>query len=677
MFKTSASIFLFLSTSTFAATTDLGRIAVLAEESHQIVQKLAPVNDDFKQDTEGTERLVAYAHYQDEIRQIVNADENVSIDKNTGPENVGVNCVDGQYSDALKDREEIKDIVSKRKWVVGAYASYNTGDQLERELSDFSYSRYTQFMRDNDQAWVDDYNVLVRHYLKYREDIKAKWSTLSKEEKVSHMKKYIKVRFDLDIPESILGVEQVLSDSIQNPLEWRESFRFLKDKLTYGEKLEFLSQLGGKFLSNYSEERANSGDKSVVSIEQLFSTLGSGEEGGICRDIVAAQSEIAIELGIDPKHIYRVGYQAAQGSHQTFAIVDPNDPSKLYKINYNETQADDSNKGVAQLKQGGRMPVTGIAYRVYDAKGKAVLQMPTELGKMLREASGFKTDNDISKNYNINKVYTNSDFGEGAIVTGELSDGTKVSAVTFNSDVDGIEYGASLYKTDGETAYKTVSTQGFYGYMRQNPTFTYKATDKFSVAANLDLRGEIQLSKSVVVDKATGEEVETGVMPEPSVTLTPGAEARYRGDEVGAYVRVEAETFIWNKDAQAQAENTLSGKGIILNSINYKSGISYEATKNLNASLDAAIYTRNIGDYYAVRAALEDTKRNYRFEAKHQAPITKDMPAFAPGSYSVTEVVGSKSWLKKDKTGPTITFGYTEDEQAGARVNLGGSWAFY
>ena len=28
-------------------------------------------------------------------------------------------------------------------------------------------------------------------YLKYREDIKAKWSTLSKEEKVSHMKKYI------------------------------------------------------------------------------------------------------------------------------------------------------------------------------------------------------------------------------------------------------------------------------------------------------------------------------------------------------------------------------------------------------------------------------------------------------------------------------------------------------
>ena len=189
MFKTSASIFLFLSTSTFAATTDLGRIAVLAEESHQIVQKLAPVNDDFKQDTEGTERLVAYAHYQDEIRQIVNADENVSIDKNTGPVNVGVNCVDGQYSDALKDREEIKDIVSKRKWVVGAYASYNTGDQLERELSDFSYSRYTQFMRDNDQAWVDDYNVLVRHYLKYREDIKAKWSTLSKEEKVSHIKK--------------------------------------------------------------------------------------------------------------------------------------------------------------------------------------------------------------------------------------------------------------------------------------------------------------------------------------------------------------------------------------------------------------------------------------------------------------------------------------------------------
>ncbi|MBC75100.1 MAG: hypothetical protein CME64_03720 [Halobacteriovoraceae bacterium] len=676
MFKTSV-VFLSLSTSIYAATTDLGRIAVLAEETHQVVQKLAPVSDDFKQDTEGTERLVAYTHYQDEIRQIVNADNKVSMDKNAATVDVDVNCVNGQYSDAQKDREEIKELASKRKWVVGAYASYNTGDQLQRELSDFSYSRYTQFMRDNDQAWVGDYNVLVRHYLKYRKNIKAKWGTLSSEEKVSHMKKYIKVKFDLDIPESILGVEQAVSDSIQNPSKWKESIGVLKDKLSYEEKLDFLSQLGGKFLSTYSEERANSSDLSVVSIEQLFSTLGTGEEGGTCRDIVAAQSEIAMELGIDPKNIYRVGYQAAQGSHQTFAIVDPNDPSKLYKINYNETQVDDSNKGVAQLKQGGRMPVTGIAYRVYDAKGKAVLQMPTELGKMLREASGFKTNNDISKNYNINKVYTSTDFGEGAIVTGELSDGTKVSAVTFNSDVNGIEYGASFYKTDGETAYKTVSTQGFYGYMRQNPTYTYKATDKFSVAANLDLRAEVQLSKSVVVDKSTGEKVETGVMPEPSVTLTPGAEARYRGDEVGAYVRVEADTFIWNKDAQAQAENTLSGKGIILNGINYKSGISYQATENLNAALDAAVYTRNIGDYYAVRAALEDTKRNYSIEARHQAPITKDMPTFAPGSYAVTEVLGSKSWLKKDKTGPTITFGYTEDEQAGGRVNLGGSWAFY
>ncbi len=677
MLKFSYLILLLYSTSNLYAKTNLATLTILAEEAHQIVERAAPISDNFKQNSEDSERLVAYAQYQDEIRQIVNADDTVSIDSKITAESQQVNCDPGQFTDAQKAREEINELVKKRRWVVGASASYNTGDELVQELSSFTGSKLTKALNDNGHGWIKDYDSLVDFYLKHRPTIKAQWDSISDEQKIDYMKEYLQARFELDIPREILETEHVVSNTIKTPSKWKENMESLKNKLSHQGKLDLIAHIGGKLLPNFDDDRPQK-DLTKISTEQMFSGLNSETPTGECRDIIAAQSEIAIALGIEPKNIFRIGYQAASESHQTLAIVDPNNPDKLYKINYSESQVDEQNKGVAQLKQGGSMPVTGIAYRVYDAYGKAVLETPTELGKMLREASGFDTTNDISKNYNINKAFVKTDYGEGAIVTGELSDGTKVSAITFNGNKLGVDYGASVYKTDSENERQIVTTEGFYGFIKMNPNYTYKVTDKISAKANFEYSAELQASKSSATYKTSGKEYESDVLLEPTIGIIPGAEVSYTGKDVDAYVRVEADTFLWSKDAQAQAERSPSGKGILLNGINYKSGISVQATEDLNAALDAAVYTRNLGDYYIVSAALKDTKRNYVIEAKHQAPISKDdMISFAPGSYSVTQISGSKSWLKEDNTGPTVTFEYIEDEQAGGRVNLGGSWAFY
>ena len=115
MLKFSYLILLLYSTSNLYAKTNLATLTILAEEAHQIVKRAAPISDNFKQNSEDSERLVAYAQYQDEIRQIVNADDTVSIDSKITAESQQVNCDPGQFTDAQKAREEINELVKKRR----------------------------------------------------------------------------------------------------------------------------------------------------------------------------------------------------------------------------------------------------------------------------------------------------------------------------------------------------------------------------------------------------------------------------------------------------------------------------------------------------------------------------------------------------------------------------------
>ena len=658
-------ISLFIVNVSNAANTDIGKIAIFAEENHQIIEQLAPVSDDFKLDSENTERLQAYAHYQDEIRQL-------SDNNQTDLENI--DCNEHTLNQLEEDKVELSKTIDKRRWVVGAYARYVKGSQDFKEYYGLSNNSYTEYMNKNQLAWMSDYKGLTEYYLSYRPEIEAEWDTYSDEKKIDKIKKYIKAKANIDVPNGLLLKEQIISNATENPESWRQSFTKYKDVLTKDEKLELISQLGGLFLEQYNTEKANRETGKPTSIENMFTSIKDNTPGGICTDVVAAQSKIAQELGIDPENIYRVSYMSSVGSHQTLAIIDPDNPNKMYKVNYDELKADEVNKGLAQLSPGGDMPNIGTTYRVSDANGKPVLQMPTELGKMLREASGFDTQNDISRNYNINKVSASTDFGEAAVVSGELFDGSKVTAITFNSNYEGIKYGISAYKTDKELETLEVSTNGVVGFVQMNPHYTYKATDNLRVTANTEFLSEIQYVKSDVnYINSNGDRASTSNSNIDSATsLTPGVEVSYTSSSLDAYAKVEAETFVWVKDAHDQ-----SSKKLHLNGINYKTGLSVGITEDMKASLDAAVYTRNLGDYYIVSAALEDKKRNYVLETKYQAPIDKNMPSFAPGAQSVTQVTGSKSWLKKDNTGPTLTFAYTKDEFSGSSFHLGGEWAFY
>ena len=673
-------LLMILSYQTFAAETMIGELAMWAEENYQITEKLAPISTDFKLTEEQTERVTAAAEYQDEYRQIVNSDSKVSLSEQRDKSKSSSekeDCQNDQFSDAQKDRMALKELAKKRITTIAAYARFGA-DQMQQELSESAVNNYTKYMRRNNHAWAADYNFIVKYYLFYRPKVAAQWDSLSKEDKMKHIKKYLKDKLAIDVPAGLILKEQTILEAINNPSKWKESFSELKDKLTYTEKYELLADLGYKFEKNFSESRALADNPKKLTIEDMFKVMKDGTEGGVCRDVVAALSEIAVALDFPKENIYRIAYYSAQDSHQTLAIVHPNDPSKLFKINYNEVQVDSENQGISKLKQAGSMPVAGISYKIYDAEGKPVLQTPTELGKMLREASGFKDKNDISKTYNINKLSATTKYGNASIVTGNLSDQTKVVAVTLSGSKYGMDYGVGVYKSDGETDKVSTSSTGFYGYMQINPKVTYHATDKISVTGDAELLNEFQVMKNNITYKQSEFETES-TLTDVATTFTPGIQVDYDGEKVDGYFRVEAETALINKDAQDQAEGFslagFSSKTFAKNSVNYKSGISYEVAKDLEVAFDAALYTRNIGDYYLISGMLKG--ETYDIQAKYQAPKSKDIPAFIPGSYAVTEISGSKNWKKEDGTGPTLTFGYTTDEVSGGQVNLGGSWSFY
>ncbi len=659
------SVSVIYSASTEAQVKDLGKISVLAEQTHQAVEAAAPVGEDFKLDSKSADRLQAYANYQDDIAKIVD-------DLKTGSKTKEEDCDPSKEEKAAKEEvaNEIMDEVKKRKYTVGLYASYNTDGPLIEVTSHNGLASYQNFMRKNNQHYSSDYNRLVHIFLKYRPNVKKDWDNYSHAKRAELMTKYVKDKFGLEIPNSLVMREEIISATLEKPGDWNKNISILKDTLTQNEKLEFLADLGNRFLLKYNYDRVNT--SGAVPVEDMFSSLATDTPGGICRDVVAAQSEIAMALGIDQKNIYRIGYQTATGSHQTLAIVDPDDPSNLYKINYGEVMNDDQNKGEVQLKQNGSSPVTGIAYRVYDAKGKPVLEMPTELGKLLREASGYENKGDISKTYNINKVYVDTEYGTGALVSGSLSDGTKVTAVSFDGEFSGVDYGMALYKTDGQNHRVETQTQGLYAYMNMTGQYAYKASDRVTVQADFTSSLELQASKGKMTHIDSGDVEESETMFEPRIGVTPGVEVRYSGDKLDAYARAEIDGYVHFKDAHDQ-----SSKSFNKNGVTYRSGLGYKFSDTLKASLNAAVHTRTVGDFYIVQAALEDKARDYVVAARHQAPIGNAVASFIPGSYSVTEVEGYKGFKREDGTGPAVSITYSEDELAGGRVNLGGSWSFY
>ncbi|MGA1869520.1 MAG: hypothetical protein ACMUJM_13355 [bacterium] len=161
----------------------------------------------------------------------------------------------------------------------------------------------------------------------------------------------------------------------------------LSNEMNTKESIEFVALLGASFLENYDYERAYNGvgSGSVVSLEELLSSLKTGQPAGVCRDIAVGQAQILKSLGAYNTYVLR--FSSAGYGHVTLITQDPDNRSTLYKLNYDELTTDQHSKGIDKLHQDTTIPDIGIYYHLYNTNGEPVAQLPSGLGMLLDKAS--------------------------------------------------------------------------------------------------------------------------------------------------------------------------------------------------------------------------------------------------------------------------------------------------
>ena len=321
-------------------------------------------------------------------------------------------------------------------------------------------------------------------------------------------------------------------------------------ELNFADKIVFASKVGGLFAENYNESRDDTGEEvRIITLEQLLESARTKNTdlGGVCRDIATAQAKVLHEMGV--KNTYVTTYAYAGGTHATVITQDPDDPTKIIKLNYSNLDTT-SVSGTGALSQDSLMPEVGISYSIYDHNGKSITRLPTTVGTLLESQTGgvstpFTEDNVINVATIKGNVLGDSDKslsvqGFAASVEGN----SKVYGVVANYDF-GYE-GESFknksrisvggYQQDSDRSRVTTDAYAFYSRLQvdnsypiyQDKTFQIEAVgdiDLQSVVGSSDvhtsdgtlvspdggglvldyaLRGNFGISSTIKGEKATG-----------------------------------------------------------------------------------------------------------------------------------------------------------------------------
>ena len=170
------------------------------------------------------------------------------------------------------------------------------------------------------------------------------------------------------------------------------------------QKLSFISGYMGSLAENYEYEMLSGGSTvgAVRTDDDLHSALsgyietGNVIPAGVCRQIHSMGIRLARKLGFDES--FGVGFSTAGSAHRTLVMTDPNDPTQVIQGNYDDLAINDGVTGVAALGQNGSIPDTGIRFRIYNAKDKVAIVLPSELGGVLNRVTGGQ-DSDLGQRY--------------------------------------------------------------------------------------------------------------------------------------------------------------------------------------------------------------------------------------------------------------------------------------
>lgn len=266
---------------------------------------------------------------------------------------------------------------------------------------------------------------------------------------------------NIDVPTDQLamriGLKKIFASA--SDAEVTQVFEELSPKLTFEQKIELGSRLGGLLLENYDYSRASGGpnSKGIVTFRDMINGRRNGKPSGVCRDMSQAIAVSLKAMGVD--QVYVVAYQTIGAGHATVLVQDPNNPMKTYNINYNYQTSTEAGNSLSHLQQDSTIPSVGTDMRIFTAEGKQLQNLPTNLGLALNEIAGreakdmdpmLRSENQIGvARYNVGHGIS---VGAGVAAT---ADGDKIIATTARlhsgTEVFPMEVSVVLYHNERDT----------------------------------------------------------------------------------------------------------------------------------------------------------------------------------------------------------------------------------
>lgn len=548
--------------------------------------------------------------------------------------------------------------LSDAEFSISYEMSFTDSDSLDGAMGFVAVANWNMQMNNlaaegnSDALKFRSLSLAEQEYFKsYNKDA---YKSMSLSDQAQVLADFVGSELNEDIAPGILAAELALRDMKNNPTNWRHSLDQVKDDLSFEEKIHVASRLGGDFLSDYDSERADGKGPhagGIVSIEEMLENLKNSEAGGVCRDIALAQAQVLRVLGVEKNKVYIMGYATATAHHAVLAVQDPNNPKKVVTVNYSATNASTGVSGGSALQIEGSLVNIGAFNRIYDADGKPVEIITSEIGQILREVSGGqqKIDNQMPT-YTLKKVVFKTKWADGVVFEGDSSlTGDHYTGVALNREWQGrdlshTQVGIAFINREGnKRANESIDQQMLYMHLRQWLEKS-KALGPVKLTGFGGVEAEATLMNTKVVRRSDGL-VKAGSNVESVVGTFVGARAETQTSD--GKTRVSSEIRILGyANFKNVAAGTDGGLTLAFDNLSWDNDIEHDFTPRVVGHAKLQIVHREVGKTVSASVGLGDKKAGSAFDLNYLRPLD-DIPYFFEGSTETYSMSASRQWERR------------------------------
>jgi hypothetical protein len=480
-------------------------------------------------------------------------------------------------------------------------------------------------------------------YGKFQEDPASKL-TVGVFQKASAFRDNL-LKCGIDVPEDVLAMK-IASVMIFNSKTDKEVDQVLEEmgpKLTYEKKIAFASQLGGIMNQGYDYKRTDQKDdasKGKVTFRDMINAYQNNGKAGVCRDIAFAVSNSLVKMGA--KESFIVTYSTDGSGHATVISQDPDNKNKTYNINYNYVTSTEGASPLKHLQQNSTIPSVGVNYNIFDANGKHLTNLPSNLGVLLHEMGGgpasdldpmLKSENSLAQI----GLYNNKAGMGISVAKGLSADGDSVNALvgTYYGESEHFPVNANvvLFNSTRDTNLKGKQvTNGLYfdaDQTIQSAPHTVelgKGNVSMQIFGKVGVRGGFYNVTTEINDKK-------GITLDSDINMKIGGAATYKSESEKTVVStsVLATTGMALKDVRESGKMTWDLRDVTGSVV-----VSQQISENLKGFASGTVTARKgdlgIQSRQEVGLNFKVLDKNGEVVIGHEGQVKGREIAFVPGS---------------------------------------------